>query len=367
MLSPILTRKKSLAEEIAGLDVSALECPVLPRKQGDTAAKTFHYEGYDIITLQKIIERDYQVPEPQTAEEVIGYYAKRIAQDVKLPSQFAVLVPKVREFLEMKAFGEPVTLNEPAMIKAISSNVAHYVTVKTFSEALCKLVISELEPQLLHAGRQLSETPPFPWSRPTLAADKCIFNLVPCLNNFEREFAQFLEKAPDIERFAKLPEQFGFAIEYTDNSGNLRYYEPDFVAVAEDGTHCIVETKGLEDTNVANKDRAAQLWCENATRLTGNRWAYLKVLQTAYKQLQPNRFEDLHVLAPGDLFSKSRSIPELSVVTLRHSVQCKGGFLPEGGKGTVVHVYRDGEHYEVEFAEPFPCTVTVGASDLDPA
>ena len=133
VLSPILTRKKSLAEEIAGLDVSALECPVLPRKQGDTAAKTFHYEGYDIITLQKIIERDYQVPEPQTAEEVIGYYAKRIAQDVKLPSQFAVLVPKVREFLEMKAFGEPVTLNEPAMIKAISSNVAHYVTVKTFS------------------------------------------------------------------------------------------------------------------------------------------------------------------------------------------------------------------------------------------
>ena len=106
---------------------------------------------------------------------------------------------------------------------------------------------------------------------------------------------------------------------------------------------------------------------ENATRLTGDRWSYLKVLQTAYKQLQPTRFEDLSVLAPGDLFSKSRSIPELSVVTLRHSVQCKGGFLPEGGKGTVVHVYRDGEHYEVEFAEPFPCTVTVGASDLDPA
>ena len=26
-------------------------------------------------------------------------------------------------------------------------------------------------------------------------------------------------------------------------------------------------------------------------------WAYLKVLQTAYKQLQPTRFEDLLVLA----------------------------------------------------------------------
>ena len=296
VLSPILTRKKSLAEEIAELDVSAFYCPVLPRKQDDVAAKTFQYEGYDIITLQKLIEREYSIPEPQTAEEVIGYYARRIAQDVKLPSQFSVLAPKVREFLETKAFGERVALNEPAMIKAISSNVAQYVTVKTFVDALRKLVISELEPQLLHAGRLLSETPPFPWSRATLVADKCIFNLVPCHNEFEKEFAQFLQKAPDVQRFAKLPEQFGFAIEYTDSVGNLRYYEPDFVVLTGDGIHYIAETKGLEDVNVANKDRAAHLWCENTTRLTGKPWAYVKVLQSAYKQLQPNRFEDLLVL-----------------------------------------------------------------------
>lgn len=209
VLSPILTRKKSLAEEIAELNVSAFKCPILPRKQDDAAAKTFRYEGYDIITLQKLIEREYKIPEPQTAEEVIGYYARRIAQEVKLPSQFSALAPKVREFLETKAFGGLVTLNEATMIKAISSNVAQYVTVKTFVEALRKMVIAELEPQLLHAGRPLSETPPFPWSRATLAADKCLFNLVPCHNEFEKEFVQFLQKAPDVQRFAKLPEQFG--------------------------------------------------------------------------------------------------------------------------------------------------------------
>ncbi len=175
------------------------------------------------------------------------------------------------------------------------------MTVKTFVEALRKMVIAELEPQLLHEGRPLSETPPFPWSRATLAADKCIFNLVPCDNEFEKEFGRFLQKAPDVQRFAKLPEQFGFAIEYIDSAGNLRYYEPDFVVLTGDGIHYIVETKGLEDTNVANKDRAAQLWCENTTRLAGKPWAYLKVLQTAYKQLQPNRFDDLFVLEPSRL------------------------------------------------------------------
>jgi type III restriction enzyme len=301
VLSPILTRKKSLAEEITDLDVRGFNCPVLPRKQDDAVAQSFRYEGYDLITLQRLIEREYTIPEPQTAEEVIGYYARRIAQDVKLPSQFAALAPKVREFLEEKAFGQRVELDSPAMIKAIGSNVAQYVTVKTFVEALRKVVISELEPQLLHAGRPLSETPPFPWSRPTTEASKSIFNLVPCDNEFEKEFAQFLEKAPDVQRFAKLPEQFAFAIEYTDSVGNLRYYEPDFVALTADGTHYVVETKGREDTDVANKDRAAQLWCENTTTLTGNPWAYLKVLQAQYKQLQPNTFEDLSVLPQKEL------------------------------------------------------------------
>ncbi len=303
-LTPILTRKKSLSEEISGLDVMALVCPILPKKEQSKEAQRFRYEGYDFITLQKVVERDYKIPEPQTAEEVIGYYARRIAQDVKLPSQFAALAPKVREFLEKKAFGETVDLKPMAMVKAISSNVAAYVTVSTFVKALRSLVVEELKPQLLDTGRKLSQTVPFPWSRPTLLAKKCIYNLVPCDNEFEKAFADFLEKAPDVERFAKLPQQFGFVIEYTDAAGNLRYYEPDFVAVLSDNRRFIVETKGQEDVNVANKDRAAAIWCENASMLTGESWSYLKVQQKEYTKLQADTFADLSVLGQG-IFSLS--------------------------------------------------------------
>jgi type III restriction enzyme len=295
-LSPILTRKKSLAEEIAGLNVAGFSCPALPRKNDDKAAQEFSYEGYDLITLQKLIEREYTIPAPQTAEEVIGYYARRIAREMKLPAQFAALVPKVREFLETKAFGAVVNLNTPEMIKAISSNVAQYVTLKSFVYELRKLVVEELKPELLDAGRPLSQTLALPWSRPTLNAKKCIFNLVPCDNQFEKEFAVFLEKSDYVNRFAKLPERFGFAIEYTDNMGNLRFYEPDFVVVTEDGMHYLIETKGLEDVNVANKDRAAHLWAENATLLSSKPWAYLKVRQGEYNELQATLFADLGVL-----------------------------------------------------------------------
>jgi type III restriction enzyme len=299
VLSPILARKKTLAEEIAALDVTKFVCPVLPKKEGDAAAQRFTYEGFDIITLQKLVEREYTIPEPRTAEEVIAYYAKGIAQDVKLPAQFAALVPKVREFLEVKAFGEPVDLSSPAMVKAISTSVAQYVTTKTFASALRAVVIEELTPSLEGAGRRLSETPPFPFSRPTFEASKTVFNLVAADNEFERDFAHFLQDAPDVKSFAKLPSRFGFAIEYTDSAANLRYYEPDFVGVSMSDEHFLIETKGREDIDVVHKDRAARIWCENATLLTGIAWRYVKVPQVEYLKLQPADFAEVALTFAG--------------------------------------------------------------------
>jgi type III restriction enzyme len=69
------------------------------------------------------------------------------------------------------------------------------------------------------------------------------------------------------------------------------------VAVIGDGARYLLETKGQEDVNVAHKDRAAVLWCENAARLTGTPWAYVKVRQTEFGGLQPTRLADLEALA----------------------------------------------------------------------
>ena len=141
--------------------------------------------------------------------------------------------------------------------------------------------------------RRLSSMEPFAFSRPVLEARKCVFNLVPCDNDFEYAFARFLENAKDVEAFSKLPQQFGFSIEYTDNNANLRYYYPDFVVKTDTGEMWLVETKGQESLEVAFKDRAAGLWCENATRLTGEQWSYVKVPQKEYQKLQPVEFYDL--------------------------------------------------------------------------
>ncbi len=296
VLTPSLVRKKSLAEEIAALDVMGLQSIVLPMSEDDPLAKTFRYEGYDIITLKKEVERDYTIPEPQTAQEVIGYYARRIGEAVKLPAQFAALVPKVREFFEHKAFGHSVDLNDLSVVKAMSTAVAHYVCVDVFKKALLALTIEEQKPQLLEPARKLSICQPFPWSRSVWEGQKCVFNLVPCDNDFERDFAKFLDNASDVRAFSKLPRAFGFAIEYTDAAMNLKHYEPDFAALDEAGVHWLLETKGQETADVLRKDAAASRWCDNASKLSGTEWRYIKIPQKEFETLQPNRLADLGAL-----------------------------------------------------------------------
>jgi len=100
-----------------------------------------------------------------------------------------------------------------------------------------------------------------------------------------------------VTAFAKLPQPFGFSIEYTDAGMNLRSYYPDFVTLDDRGTHWLLETKGAETGDVAYKDAAAALWCENATQLTGKQWKYIKVPQKGFQTLQPSRLEHLMALS----------------------------------------------------------------------
>lgn len=295
-ITPVLERKKSLEQEIAALDVMAFRVNPLPMKQADVEEpQTFFYEGRDILTAAIEFEREYKIPSAQTAGEVIGYYARRIAQDIKLPSQFAALAPKVKEFFQHKAFGESLDLDQPKVISAMSSNIACFVVLKEFNKALSALLIDEKEPVLLNAERKLSTTPPFPFSKLSFPARKTVFTVAACDNQFEYDFAKYLEACDDVESFAKLPFEFGFTIPYTDEQLNIRRYYPDFVVRLVSGEHWLVETKGQETITVAHKDRAARLWCENVSKLTETTWNYVKVPEKEWRNLGADEFADLRV------------------------------------------------------------------------
>ena len=299
-LTPILTRKRSIAAEIEALDVRRFLCPPFPRKPGDEEERTFHYDGLDFVTMEREFSREYDLPAPQTANEVIGYYARLIASDLKLPSQFAVLAPKVKEFFAVKAFGGDVNLDDPAIIQAMSRVPVAHVVRKLFTNALRDKIVEEQTPELVDSGRSLAQAQPFPFSNGNATAGrKLILNYAPCTNDYEHRFALFLDDAPDITAWCKVPDNFRFSIEYTDQRANLRYYYPDFVAIAADGTRWIIETKGREDVEVQFKDNAARVWCANATELTGVRWDYIKVSQKDFDHMGAKDFGDITLLNWG--------------------------------------------------------------------
>jgi type III restriction enzyme len=94
-----------------------------------------------------------------------------------------------------------------------------------------------------------------------------------------------------------------FALEYISSTGALRYYYPDFVIRLTDDTCMVVETKGLEDPDVALKDRRARRWCRDASELSGREWAYEKVRQKVFDAFTGDTVEALRRLiaaATGD-------------------------------------------------------------------
>ena len=57
------------------------------------------------------------------------------------------------------------------------------------------------------------------------------------------------------------------------------------------------------------------------------------------------------------------SFPDLTEVTLKHSVDVQGVRLPAGAHGVVMAGYADGKAYEVEFEQPH-VVLTVEGKDL---
>ena len=97
--------------------------------------------------------------------------------------------------------------------------------------------------------------------------------------NFERGFAEFLDKAPDVHRFASLgtTEQgesgTQFRVDYLKPSGAIGFYHPDWVVVqkAKRGeVNWIIETKGRVWEGTEVKDAAINDWCKGLPRRTGN-------------------------------------------------------------------------------------------------
>jgi type III restriction enzyme len=289
VLSPVHTR------EFTGLDDSVIKgLPANPKSLTPISKETVKVKLVETVTQKTVAQKQVTIetgfPE---ANEILSHLTNRICKEARIDGQFAVVYPIVRKYIREIFFGQEVDL-ETEQIRRLLSNAAnrdHIIT--TLAKAIGDKTISKITSKLRSDPLSLMELDGFYWRRDWCELDKTIFNVTPCFNPFEKHFAQFLDQAKDIERFAKLAETYTkFCIEYLNHKGAISYYYPDFTASQKDSdgktVMWLIETKGWEKDDVPLKDARAEQWCKDASGLTGVLWKYLKVKYSDYIYITNN-------------------------------------------------------------------------------
>ena len=229
------------------------------------------------------------------AQELIADITNNVMRHVGLPNRFADLYPVVKQYIERRCFGGAVDVENGDVRSHLSRSEIREGIVKYLARAIGELTVEQRKIEFENASFRLSETKPFHWRRnlPPLRAEKTVFNYVATYNGFEREFAEFLVRAPDILRFAALgtTEQGAsgttFRVDYLKPSGAIGFYYPDWVAVQRDLdgviVNWVIETKGRVWEGTTEKDAAMQDWCRRVRDATGDAWKYIRVNQAEFR------------------------------------------------------------------------------------
>jgi type III restriction enzyme len=241
------------------------------------------------------------LPMPQ---ELLASITRKVAMLAGLSGQFAELYPIVRSYVTNRCFGGVVDVDSPSIRSHLHAYFVQEAIARRLAREISRLTVETRPLAFEKAAFRLSQTRPFQWRRnlPPLVCSKTIFNYVATYNDYERRFAEFLDRAADVDRFASLgtTEQGDsattFRVDYLKPSGAIGFYHPDFVAVQRDGedeVNWIVETKGRVWESTTAKDTAITHWCRQVEGLTGARWRFMRVNQARFDSLTPTSLADL--------------------------------------------------------------------------
>ena len=280
MLPRLLSRQASGLATLRPEDLPARDLP-LP---GELRSSGVEYVGRDMLTGQEVDRASYALDRPYDPVAVLAWFVQEVQRDTRLTGQFAVLAPLVRGYLQERAFGGPVDLEDPLVLQALEVPAVQETVLSVLRRAVDEATLQRDDAVVTEAkDLLLSSTRPFLWSGEVAAATRSVFCAQPCDSGLEVSFCGFLDRCTDVAAFAKLAREVRFSLEYRAEGGRLAYYYPDFVVRLLDGTHLLVETKGLADLDVPHKDERAARWAVDASVASGVRWSYLRVDEEPFR------------------------------------------------------------------------------------
>jgi type III restriction enzyme len=197
--------KPSLAHDIrklSELNVHALETIY---EQEDLAAPFRVRLKVEFATIKVDVHRtDVGAGDLPPAQELLARITNKVIDRAKLPNRFSELYPAVREYVATRCFGRAINIEDKTLQSHLSRLELQEGIAKYLARKIAELTVERRAIKFDRADHRLSETRPFSWRRnlPPLRAKKTVFNYVATYNDFEQRFAQFLENAKDVLRFA---------------------------------------------------------------------------------------------------------------------------------------------------------------------
>jgi type III restriction enzyme len=287
---PILTPMIMIRQfSLEGVDVDSIPSLGIPL---ENKVLETEYIAVDMLEGVEVVKRRWDLPAPKDSKSVIAYYTDQILKQLKISSAFSSFYPLVKKYVIGRLFDTTIDLDDPRVLYKMSSPEVQEKLINLFVSTFKDLTFTEREPEMGDFIK-LSDTRPFPWSKLVYPADNCIFNYAPCDNDFEMDFARFLDRAEDVMAFCKIVPKIGFFVEYRDSKGNIRLYHPDFVVVTKPGENFVIETKGRVDIDVKHKDDRIKRWCDDASGLTGDHWKFIRINQ---EEFEKHRFKSIEEL-----------------------------------------------------------------------
>ena len=248
----------------------------------------------EFATTETKVHQDTVLAALRPSAELLAKTTNLVAKRAGLTNRFADLYPVVRDYVANRCFGRYVNMEGVGVRSHLArlemrEGIAGYLARK-----IAEITIERLEIEFEQANFRLSQTRPFSWRRnlPLLVASKTVFNYVATYNGYERRFAEFLDRATDVLRFAALgtTEQGSsgttFRVDYLKASGAIGFYYPDWVVVqrtdGDDEMNWIIETKGRVWEGTREKDAAMRDWCWRVSTATGAPWRFVRVNQNEF-------------------------------------------------------------------------------------
>lgn len=288
--------------KLSELDVSKLD-PVYDQKE---LLEPFRLRlKLEFATTEtEVHQADIAGGELPPVQDLLASITNKVVDRAKLTNLFAGLYPYVRDYVRTRCFGKRVNLDSEVLRSHLARLELQEGIAKYLAREIGKLTVERRKIEFEKADYRLSQTKPFSWRRnlPPLTARKTIFNYVATYNDFERRFAEFLDKARDVARFAALgtTEQgesgSQFRVDYLKLSGAIGFYYPDWVVVQKTALgeiNWIIETKGRVWEGTDAKDEALETWCSRVSTASGRTWRYVRVNQQPFEKFGGDTLEAL--------------------------------------------------------------------------